>query len=178
MVVHQLDGDIAFREQADVVVELAGGDGAGAGLFDLGGAAGAQALVEVGGGDGEAACLAVIAGFEEEVREDGDGGLALDDGLGGGELAEEFGAGDGDLKVAGGRSGRGQIGRIRLGLFGEGGHWRLRLVLGLRVRWVQPVGPILVIGGDLRGSDFAVGNQVDSVWGGDERCRGVECFGA
>ena len=58
-----------------------------------------DALVEVGGGDGEPV---VAVGFEEEVREDGDGGLALDDGLGGGELAQQLGAGDGDLEVAGG----------------------------------------------------------------------------
>ena len=57
-------------------------------------------LVEVGGGDGE---RGRPAGFEEEVREDGDGRLALDDGLGGGELAEELGARDGDFEVAGGR---------------------------------------------------------------------------
>jgi hypothetical protein len=36
VVVEELDGDVAFWEELDVVVELAGGDGAGAGLFDLG----------------------------------------------------------------------------------------------------------------------------------------------
>ena len=103
VVVHELERDVAVAEELDVVVELAGGDGAGAGLLDLGGAGGAEGLVEVGGGDGEAAGAELVdGGFEEEVREDGDGGLALDDGLRGGELAEEFGAGDGDLEIASG----------------------------------------------------------------------------
>ncbi len=89
VVVHQLDGDVALGEQLDVVVELARGDGAGAGLFDLGRAAGAQALVEIGGGDGETAGVAFArGGFKEEVREDGDGRLALDDALRGGELPQ------------------------------------------------------------------------------------------
>ena len=86
MVVLELDGDVAVREQLDVVVELARGNGAGAGLLHLGAAGGLDGLVEVGGRDGEAAFRFV--GFEQEVRQDGDGGLALDDGLGGGELAE------------------------------------------------------------------------------------------
>jgi hypothetical protein len=104
VVVHQLDGDVALGEQLDVVVELAGGDGAGAGLFDLGRAAGAQALVEIGGGDGEAAGITLAGGgFEEEVREDGNRRLALDDALRGGELPEQLGARNGDLEVAGGR---------------------------------------------------------------------------
>ncbi len=80
VVVHELDADIAVREQFDVVVELAGGDGAGAWLFDARGAGGADALVEVSGGDGE-----VLAGsFDEEVGEDGNGGSAFDDALRGG----------------------------------------------------------------------------------------------
>ncbi len=61
VVVHELDGDVALGEELDVVVQLAGGDGAGAGLFDLGGAGGADGLVEVGGGDGEGAGCAVDA---------------------------------------------------------------------------------------------------------------------
>ncbi len=120
VVVHELDGDVAFGQEADVVVELAGGDGAGAGLFDLGGAGGFEGLVEVGGGDGEAAAGVVAGGLEEEVREDGDGGFALDDGLRGGELAEEFGAGDGDLEVARGSDGR--RGGVGVRIFSHGGH--------------------------------------------------------
>ena len=68
-----------------------------------------QRLVEIGGGDGQL----VVRGLEEEVREDGDGGLALDDGLRGGQLAQQLGAGDGDLEVAGGAA-RGLLGDLGL----------------------------------------------------------------
>ena len=54
----------------------------GTGLFDFGFAAGAEGVVEVGGGDVELAALGAVGYFDEEVGEDGDGGLALDDGLG------------------------------------------------------------------------------------------------
>ena len=99
VVVHQLDGDVAIGQQLDVVVELARGDGAGAGLLHLGRAAGADGLVEIGGGDGEL----VVRRLEEEVREDGDGGFALDHGLRRRQFAQKFGAGDGDFEVSGGR---------------------------------------------------------------------------
>src|SRR5208283_5773293 len=99
MVVHQLDRDVALGQQLDVVVELARGNGACAGLLDFGRATGAYALVEVGGGDGER----VVCRLEEEVGEDGDGRLALDDRLSGGQLAQQLGAGYGDLKVSSGR---------------------------------------------------------------------------
>ena len=79
-----------------------------------------SALVEVGGGDGQL----VVRGFEEEVREDGDGRLALDDGLGRGQLAQQLGAGDGDLKVAGGGCG-GMV----------SGTWVAVVTVGLR--WVK-----------------------------------------
>ena len=108
VVVHQLDGDVAFGEELDVVEELAGGDGAGAGLFDLGGAGGADGLVEVGGGDGEL----VVGRFEEEVGEDGDGGFTLDHGLRRRQFAEKLDAGDGDFEVAGGRGGGGHCGLL------------------------------------------------------------------
>ena len=120
VIVHELDGDVTFGQEADVVVELAGGNGAGAGLFDLGDAAGAQALVEVGGGDGQLASLTFLRRFKEEVGQDGDGGFALDDGLRGGELAEELGAGHGDLEVPGRRGVR--RGVRGLGIFGQCGH--------------------------------------------------------
>ena len=122
MVVHELHGDVAIGQELDVVVEFARGDGAGAGLLDLRRATGAQRLVEVGGGDGERA----VCGFEEKVREDGDGRLALDDGLRGGELAEQLGARDGDLQVACGGFGGGGSGHgvgspfFGAGFFGEG----------------------------------------------------------
>jgi len=85
VVVKELDGDVAVGEELDVVVKLAGGDGAGAGLFDFDLGAGADGLVEVSGGDVEAVPL----GFDEEVGEDGDGGFALDDALRGGELLHQ-----------------------------------------------------------------------------------------
>ena len=53
MVLQQLDGDIAVGQQFDVVVQLAGGNGAGAFALHLGGARGAQAEIEIGGGDGQ-----------------------------------------------------------------------------------------------------------------------------
>ena len=56
VVVHEFERDVAVAEELDVVVELAGGDGAGSGLFHLRRAGGAEGLVEVGGGDGELAC--------------------------------------------------------------------------------------------------------------------------
>ena len=82
VVVEELEGDVAIVEELDVVVELAGGDGAGAGFFDLGFAAGSDGLVEVGGGDVELAAFGAVGDLDEEVREDGDGGLAFDDGTG------------------------------------------------------------------------------------------------
>ena len=99
MVVHQLDGDVAFGQQLDEIKQLARGDGAGAFFFDLGRAGGFERLVEIGGSDRELA----VGGFEEEVRENWDGRFALDDGLSGCELAEELGAGDSDFEVAGRR---------------------------------------------------------------------------
>ena len=91
----QLDRDVAVGQQLDVVVELARGNGAGAGLLDLGAQEVVMRLVEIGGGDGETAFG--LVGFEQEIGQDGDGGLALDDGLGGGELTEQFLLADGDL---------------------------------------------------------------------------------
>src|ERR1700679_3042223 len=95
MVVLELDRNIAVRKQLDVVVELARGNSAGTGLLHLGAAGGLDRLIEIGGRDGEASFGFVS--FEQEVGQDGDGGLALDDGLGGGELAKQFLLADGDL---------------------------------------------------------------------------------
>ena len=55
----------------------------------------------------------VDGGLEEEVRQDGNGGLALDHGLRGRQLAQQLGAGDGDLEIAG---------RDGFGGDGGGGH--------------------------------------------------------
>ena len=109
MVVEELDADFAFGEELYVVVKLAGGDGAGAGLFDLGFGGGAEGLVEVSCCDVDHAAFGGLRGVDEEVGEDGDGGLALDYGLDGGELFEEVLTGNGDLHGCslGGRGGGG-----------------------------------------------------------------------
>ena len=93
VVLEQLDGHVAVAEKADVVVELARGDGAGARLFDFGGARGTNALIQIGGGDDDL----VVIGFEQEVGEDGNGGFALDDALRGGKLTQKILTADGDL---------------------------------------------------------------------------------
>ena len=51
VILKQLDGDVAVGQELDVVVKLARGNGAGAGLFHLDGGAGADGLVEIGGGN-------------------------------------------------------------------------------------------------------------------------------
>ena len=90
VVVEELEGDFAVGQELDVVVELARGDGAGAGLLDFGFGGGADGLVEVGGGDVDLAAFGAVGYFNEKVGEDGDGGFALDDGLDGGELFEQI----------------------------------------------------------------------------------------
>ena len=97
MIVHQLDRDIAVAQQLDVVIELARRDGAGARLFNFGLAGGLDALVEIGRGDGQLAFVAIRRSLKQEVREDGDGRFTLDDGLGRGQLPQQFGAADADL---------------------------------------------------------------------------------
>ena len=90
VVLHQLDGDVAVGQQLDVVVKFARGNGAGAGLFDLGGAGSADALVQIGSGDGDA----VVFCLDEKVRQDGDCCLALDDALRCCQLAQQILAAD------------------------------------------------------------------------------------
>jgi len=97
VVVEEFDGDVAVLEKFYVVVELAGGDGAGAGFLDFGLCAGTDGLVEVGGGDVNLAAFGAVGGFDEEVGEDGDGGLAFDNGLDGGQFLEQVLTRDGDL---------------------------------------------------------------------------------
>ena len=93
VVIEKLDGDFSLWQELDVVVKLAGGDGARAGLFDLGIAASANGLVKIGGGDVEL----IVCCFHEEVGEDRDGGFALDNTLSGGEFFEQIVTGDGDF---------------------------------------------------------------------------------
>ena len=110
VVVEELEGDVAVLEELDVVVEFAGGDGAGAGLFDFDFAARADGVVEVGGGDGKLAAFGGFSSLDEEVGEDGDGRFALDDALDGGEFFEQVLPGDGDFhdcSLNGCRGGRG-----------------------------------------------------------------------
>jgi hypothetical protein len=93
VVVEQLDGDVAFGQQLDVVVELARGNGAGARLLHLGRGAGADGLVEVGGRDVEPVAL----GLDEKVRQNRNGGLALDHALRRGKLLHQILAAYGNL---------------------------------------------------------------------------------
>ena len=93
MVIHQLDADVAFGQQLHVVIKLARGDRAGARLLDLRRAGGAHALVQIGRRDREP----VLVSLDKKVRQDGNGGLALDHALRSGELAEKILAADADL---------------------------------------------------------------------------------
>ena len=89
----QLDRDIAVGQELDVVVKLARGNRAGAGLFYFDGGAGADGLVEIGRGDVEA----VFVGFEEKVGQNRDRGLALDHALRGREFLHQILAAYGNL---------------------------------------------------------------------------------
>ena len=60
MVLQQLDGDIAIGQQLYVVIQFAGGNGAGAFALDLGRARGPQAQIKIGGSNRQP----VIGGFE------------------------------------------------------------------------------------------------------------------
>jgi len=97
VVVEELEGDFAVGKELDVVVELARGDGAGPGFLDFGFGRGADGLIEIGGSDVDLPAFWAVGYFDEEVGEDGDGGLALDDGLDGGELLEQVLTGYGDF---------------------------------------------------------------------------------
>ncbi len=53
MIFQQLDGDVGVGQQLHVVVQLAGGDGAGAFFLHFGDARGAQAQIQIGRGEGK-----------------------------------------------------------------------------------------------------------------------------
>src|SRR5581483_7665847 len=73
--------------QFHVVVQLAGGDGARAFLFDFGRARCTQAEVKIGGGNGKS----VTGSLKQEIGKNGNGRLALHYSLGRGELSQKFG---------------------------------------------------------------------------------------
>ena len=76
--------DFAFGEEADEFEKFLGGDGARAFFFDLDFARRADAELEVGGSDGEAGAF----GFDQKIGKNGDGGLAFDYALRGGQFIE------------------------------------------------------------------------------------------
>src|SRR4029077_10273891 len=86
VVLELLQADLALGKKADKLEKFLRRDRRRAILLDLGLAGGADGELEVGGGDGEAAALR----FAEKVRENGDGGLALDDALGQRKLVEKL----------------------------------------------------------------------------------------
>ena len=77
MIFQELEFHFAFGQQAQQLEKFLGGDRAGAFFFYLGVAGRADAEFQIGGGDGEAAAFR----FHQKIREDGNGGLALDDAL-------------------------------------------------------------------------------------------------
>src|SRR6185369_4296996 len=93
VVLHGLDGDIAFGQQLHIVIQFARRNGAGDFFLHLGCARRTKAEIEVGCGDGKF----VAGSFEEEIGKYGDGGLALDHALRGGELTQKIGFADGDF---------------------------------------------------------------------------------
>jgi len=82
VVVEQLDREVAIGQQLDVVIELACRDGAGTGRLDLDRRAGPDRLVQIGGRDRQQ----VVIGLDEKVRQNRDGGLALNHALRCGQL--------------------------------------------------------------------------------------------
>ena len=84
MVLHELDGDVAVGQQLHVVEKLARRNGAGALFLHARRARRTQRKIKIGGRDGQA----IAHGFEEKVRQDRDGRLALHHSGGGGEFLE------------------------------------------------------------------------------------------
>ena len=93
MVLKQLDGDVAFRQQLDVVVELARGNGAGARLLHLGLGTGADRLIKVCCGDVQP----VAIGLDKKVGQNRDGGFAFHHALRCGKLFHQVLAAYGNL---------------------------------------------------------------------------------
>ena len=93
MVLQQLDGDVTLAKQLDVIVKLAGRDGAGPLFFGLRRTCRAQAQIKVGRGDRKP----VGGSFKQKVGEDRDGCLALHYALGSGQLFEQVRLADYDF---------------------------------------------------------------------------------
>jgi hypothetical protein len=93
VVLKQLDRDVAFGQQLDVVVELARRNGAGAWLLDLGLGAGADCLVQIGRGNVQPVAL----GLDQKIRQNRNRGLALHHTLRRGELLHQVLAAYGNL---------------------------------------------------------------------------------
>ena len=85
MIFEELEFHFSFGEQAQQLEKFLGRDGAGAFFFYFGIAGGADAEFQIGGRDGEA----VAFRLHQKIREDGNGGLALDDALRQFELVEQ-----------------------------------------------------------------------------------------
>src|SRR5215470_3858410 len=93
VVLKQLDGDFGVGQQLHVVVKLAGRNGTGAFLFDLGGTCGAETEIEVGGRERKL----VSSSLEQVVGEDRDCSFAFYDTLRRRELTQKFKLADRDL---------------------------------------------------------------------------------
>ena len=93
VILKQLDGDVAIGQQLDVVVELARGNGARAGLLHLHRGAGADGLVKVGRRNVQP----VAVGLDQKIRQDGNRRLALHHALRRGEFLHQFLAAYGNL---------------------------------------------------------------------------------
>src|SRR6266481_7111745 len=122
MVLEKLDRDFGVGKKFYVVVELARRDGTGTLFLDLGVAGGAQAEIKISGGQRQF----VRGGFEEIVRENGDGGLAFHDSLGCRQFAQEFKLADCDLQSS-----------RRSGLFNRHNRVSRRAALLLLLRYIK-----------------------------------------
>ena len=85
MIFQQLETNFFVGKQAHQFEKFFRRNGAGAFFLHFRFAGGADAQFEIGGRDGEAVSL----GLAEEIRENGNGRLALDDSLGERELVEQ-----------------------------------------------------------------------------------------
>src|ERR1035441_2043851 len=74
VVIKQLDGDVSIGQKLDVIVEFACRNGAGTRLFYLDRGTGANGLVKVSRGNVQA----IVFSFKEKIRQNRNGGFALD----------------------------------------------------------------------------------------------------